>query len=175
MNQPPNSNNGFSSWGLNSQLVNTTPPPHHHHQHKSNNIEIPKYKSFSPASLPLSPPPLSPSSYLSIPPTLSPSILLDSPVLFSSSNVLPSPTTGTFAGLLSEETSNKYSDFSFQSQNKAQFPRLFFFTRNSFNESNIDRIHSQGNKKMAHSIRSTISCLNFQHSNLGPTRTSPAA
>ncbi|KAL0316441.1 UNVERIFIED_CONTAM: putative WRKY transcription factor 33 [Sesamum radiatum] len=118
MNQPPNSNNGFSSWGLNSQLVNTTPPPHHHHQHKSNNIEIPKYKSFSPASLPLSPPPLSPSSYLSIPPTLSPSILLDSPVLFSSSNVLPSPTTGTFAGLLSEETSNKYSDFSFQSQTR---------------------------------------------------------
>ncbi|KAL0333158.1 UNVERIFIED_CONTAM: putative WRKY transcription factor 33 [Sesamum angustifolium] len=119
MNQPPNSNNGFSSWGLNSQLVNTTPPPHHHHhQHKSTNIEIPKYKSFSPASLPLSPPPLSPSSYLSIPPTLSPSILLDSPVLFSSSNVLPSPTTGTFAGLLSEEASNKYSDFSFQSQTR---------------------------------------------------------
>lgn len=64
---------GFS-WGMNSQVVNK-------------NVEIPKYKSFPPSSLPLSPPPLSPSSYLSIPPSLSPSILLDSPVLFSTSNV----------------------------------------------------------------------------------------
>lgn len=61
-------------WGMNSELVNK-------------NIEIPKYKSFPPASLPISPPPVSPSSYLSIPPSLSPSILLDSPVLFSTSNV----------------------------------------------------------------------------------------
>lgn len=62
------------SWGINSELLNK-------------NIEIPKYKSFPPSSLPLSPPPLSPSSYLSIPPSLSPSLLLDSPVLFASSNV----------------------------------------------------------------------------------------
>ncbi|GER37930.1 WRKY DNA-binding protein [Striga asiatica] len=69
-------------------------------------MEIPKYKSFSPA-------PVSPSSYLSIPPTLSPSLLLDSPVRFSSSNVFPSPTTGTFAELSDGE--RKFSDFSFQS------------------------------------------------------------
>lgn len=75
MNQLPN------SWGMNSQHVDTS------NQHKMSN-EIPKYKSFPPASLPISsPPPLSPSSYLSIPPTLSPSVLLDSPLLFSSSNV----------------------------------------------------------------------------------------
>lgn len=54
-----------------------------------NSIEIPKYKSFSPASLPISPSPVSPSSYLSIPPSLSPSVFLDSPVMFSSSNVSP--------------------------------------------------------------------------------------
>ncbi|XP_057801109.1 probable WRKY transcription factor 33 [Salvia miltiorrhiza] len=92
------------SWGMNSDIVNK-------------NIEIPKYKSFPPSSLPLSPPPVSPSSYLSIPPSLSPSILLDSPVLFSSSNVLPSPTTGSFAA---KEEERKYSDFSFQSH--SMFP-----------------------------------------------------
>ncbi|XP_073143585.1 probable WRKY transcription factor 33 [Henckelia pumila] len=78
-------------------------------------IEIPKYKSFPPSSLPVSPPPVSPSSYLSIPPSLSPSVLLDSPVLFSSgANVLPSPTTGAFAAKLDQEDT-KFSDFSFHS------------------------------------------------------------
>ncbi|KAL8504919.1 hypothetical protein ACS0TY_016206 [Phlomoides rotata] len=91
-----------SNWGMNSD--------------SNNNIEIPpKYKSFPPSSLPLSPPPLSPSSYLSILPSLSPSILLDSPVLFSSSNVLPSPTTGSFAGMPpAKEEERRFSDFSFQ-------------------------------------------------------------
>nr|UVI62161.1 WRKY transcription factor [Rehmannia glutinosa] len=84
----------------------------------SQNIEIPKYKSFSPASLPISPSPVSPSSYLSFPPGLSPSILLDSPVLFSSANALPSPTTGNFAGLPSKEEDRRFSDFSFQSQTR---------------------------------------------------------
>ncbi|PIN19692.1 hypothetical protein CDL12_07620 [Handroanthus impetiginosus] len=96
------------NWGLDSELANN--------HHKS--IEIPKYKSFTPSSLPVSPPPVSPSSYLSFPPSLSPSILLDSPVLFSSSNVLPSPTTGSFAGLASKEEERRYSDFSFQSETR---------------------------------------------------------
>lgn len=48
---------------------------------------VPKFKSISPPSLPLSPPPFSPSSYFAIPPGLSPAELLDSPVLLSSSNV----------------------------------------------------------------------------------------
>ncbi|CAI9774778.1 unnamed protein product [Fraxinus pennsylvanica] len=78
-------------------------------------IEIPKYKSFQPNSLPISPLPLSPSSYLAVNSSFSPSVLLDSPVLFSSSNVLPSLTAGTYAGLASEEKGRKYSDFSFQS------------------------------------------------------------
>ncbi|CAI9758865.1 unnamed protein product [Fraxinus pennsylvanica] len=82
-----------------------------------NSIEIPNYKSFSPASLPISPSPVSPSSYLSIPPSLSPSVFLDSPVMFSSSNVLPSPTTGSFTDLLSKDD-RKYSDFTFQAQKR---------------------------------------------------------
>ncbi|XP_047979664.1 probable WRKY transcription factor 33 isoform X2 [Salvia hispanica] len=98
------------SWGMNSDIL-------------SKNIEIPKYKSFPPSSLPLSPPPVSPSSYLSIPPSLSPSILLDSPVLFSSSNVLPSPTTGSFAA---KEEERNYSDFSFQSQTRNSNPSTMF-------------------------------------------------
>ncbi|KAL2500418.1 putative WRKY transcription factor 33 [Forsythia ovata] len=83
-----------------------------------NTIEIPKYKSFPPSSLPISPPPVSPSSYLSIPPSLSPSVFLDSPVLFSSSNALPSPTTGSFASLLPKDEDRKYTDFTFQSQTR---------------------------------------------------------
>ncbi|KAL2479389.1 putative WRKY transcription factor 33 [Abeliophyllum distichum] len=83
-----------------------------------NTIEIPKYKSFPPSSLPISPPPVSPSSYLSIPPSLSPSVFLDSPVLFSTSNALPSPTTGSFASLLPKDEDRKYTDFTFQSQSE---------------------------------------------------------
>ncbi|KAK6125996.1 hypothetical protein DH2020_040304 [Rehmannia glutinosa] len=98
----------------------------------SQNIEIPKYKSFSPASLPISPSPVSPSSYLSFPPGLSPSILLDSPVLFSSANVLPSPTTGNFGGVSSKDGEKKYSDFSFQSQ-----------TRPSISSSSMDPFRSK--------------------------------
>ncbi|XP_051131468.1 probable WRKY transcription factor 33 [Andrographis paniculata] len=104
------SSSSFSWGGINSQALLASS------NHKS--IEIPKYKSFSPASLPVSPPPVSPSSYLSFPPTLSPSVLLDSPVLFSSSNVLPSPTTGSFAGLFAKEDDAKFSDFSFQSHTR---------------------------------------------------------
>ncbi|KAK4365803.1 hypothetical protein RND71_013683 [Anisodus tanguticus] len=91
---------------------------------------VPKFKSLSPPSLPLSPPPFSPSSYFAIPPGLNPAELLDSPVLLSSSNILPSPTTGSFPAqafnwksssnsrhqdVKQEEKNN--SDFSFQPQN----------------------------------------------------------
>ncbi|KAL7095203.1 hypothetical protein ACP275_10G009400 [Erythranthe tilingii] len=87
---------------------------------KNNTTEqlIPKYKSFPPASLPLSPSPLSPSSYLSFPSNLTPSIFLDSPVLFSSSNVLPSPTTGTFSALFSKDEESRIPNFSFPSQTR---------------------------------------------------------
>ncbi|KAK6943416.1 WRKY domain [Dillenia turbinata] len=106
-----------TSWGLSDHSFNRT------------GIEIPKFKSFSPSSLPLSPPPVSPSSYLSIPPGLSPTGFLDSPVLFSTPNIFPSPTTGTFGGQDFNwkgssnnefqhglEDDRNYSDFSFQTQ-----------------------------------------------------------
>ncbi|CAL1400428.1 unnamed protein product [Linum trigynum] len=75
-------------------------------------IEIPKFKSFPPPSLPLSP-----SSYFAFPPGLTPSDLLDSPVLFSSTNLLPSPTTGAFAR---QTTSNWTSDYSGAGNNQQQ-------------------------------------------------------
>ncbi|KAJ4805076.1 WRKY transcription factor [Rhynchospora pubera] len=62
---------------------------------------VPKFKSITPPSLPLSPSPFSPSSFLAIPGGLTPTELLDSPVLLSSSHhshILPSPTTGAFPG-----------------------------------------------------------------------------
>jgi WRKY transcription factor 33 len=59
---------------------------------------VPKFKSISPPSLPLSPSPFSPSSFLAISGGLTPTELLDSPVLLSSSHILPSPTTGAFPG-----------------------------------------------------------------------------
>ncbi|XP_038980855.1 WRKY transcription factor WRKY24-like [Phoenix dactylifera] len=88
----------------------------------------PKFKSITPPSLPISPPPISPSSYFAIPPGLSPTDFLDSPVLLSS-NILQSPTTGTFAtqtfnwrgpavdyqqGIKQENEA--YSEFFFQTQ-----------------------------------------------------------
>ncbi|KAG9151166.1 hypothetical protein Leryth_002732 [Lithospermum erythrorhizon] len=92
---------------------------------------VPKFKSLSPPTLPLSPPPVSPSSYFAIPHGLSPTDFLDSPVLLSGSHLLPSPTTGSFPyssfnwknnassnqnqqGVKNEE--KNYSDFSFQTQ-----------------------------------------------------------
>ncbi|KAJ4970662.1 hypothetical protein NE237_003761 [Protea cynaroides] len=95
---------------------------------------VPKFKSFPPPSLPLSPSPPSPSSYFAIPPGLSPTELLDSPVLLSSSTILPSPTTGTLPtqgfnwknssgsfqqGVKQEERNN--SNFSFHPQTRSIF------------------------------------------------------
>jgi WRKY transcription factor 33 len=98
-----------------------------------NGSGVPKFKSITPPSLPLSPPPVSPSSYFAIPPGLSPAELLDSPVLFSSSDILPSPTTGTFPSQafnwkpnssnnnqqqgIKQEQKN-FSDFSFHTQTR---------------------------------------------------------
>jgi WRKY transcription factor 33 len=92
---------------------------------------VPKFKSITPPSLPISPPAVSPSSYFAIPAGMSPAELLDSPVLLNSCNILPSPTTGTFPSQGFEWKSNSgnnrlnvkqedknYSDFSFRTQNK---------------------------------------------------------
>ncbi|KAK4802896.1 hypothetical protein SAY86_001099 [Trapa natans] len=64
-------------------------------------IELPKFKSIPPPSLPLSPLPISPSAFLSL------SEMLDSPVLFNSNSVL-SPTTGAF----SSEGFNNWTNYS---------------------------------------------------------------
>ncbi|GKV06132.1 hypothetical protein SLEP1_g18059 [Rubroshorea leprosula] len=99
--------NSFT-WGLSDQLTDD-----------KFGIEFPKFRSFAPSSLPISPSPVSPSSYLvTTPPAFSPSIFLDSPAFFSTSNVLPSPTTGAIAAQnnlqdTKREQSN-YIDFSFQ-------------------------------------------------------------
>ncbi|XP_050213722.1 probable WRKY transcription factor 33 [Mercurialis annua] len=115
-NYKDNMDNIISSWGL--------------FDHNNNN-SAPKFKSFSPSSLPLSPPPVSPSSYFAFPAGLSPAEFLDSsPVLFSGSNAVSSPTTGAFAGQTFNWKSNNfsrdnqrgddtcYSDFSFQTHTR---------------------------------------------------------
>ncbi|KAG6640271.1 hypothetical protein CIPAW_10G161600 [Carya illinoinensis] len=114
--------------------------------------EIPKFKSFPPSSLPLSPSPLSPSSYLSFPPAgLSPTDFLSSPLFASNYNLLqnlPSPTTGAFSGqamfqnmtdsgnynqLAGMKEEEKFSsDFSFQPQtNPATTSSSSFFQPSS--------------------------------------------
>nr|WGV38233.1 WRKY [Loropetalum chinense var. rubrum] len=96
-------------------------------------MEMPKFKSLPPPSLPLSPPPVSPSSYLTFPPGLSFADLLDSPAFLSTNNAFPSPTTGAFAGQqafnwrsysndyqqsIKEEEERNSSNFSFQTQTR---------------------------------------------------------
>ncbi|KAJ3676477.1 hypothetical protein LUZ60_003889 [Juncus effusus] len=94
---------------------------------------VPKFKSFSPPSLPLSPSPFSPSSFLTFPSGLSPAELLDSPVLLSSSHIFPSPTTGALPNKafnwrassdnstqLIKQENRASSDFSFESNTKPQ-------------------------------------------------------
>ncbi|KAM7526550.1 hypothetical protein LguiA_016452 [Lonicera macranthoides] len=90
-NNNENSHGLNQEWNLNSER---------------SGIEIPKFKSFPPPSLPISsPPPVSPSSYFSF---------LDSPAFVSPSSIFLSPTTGNFPGQGSKEEERKYSDFSFQ-------------------------------------------------------------
>ncbi|OVA12691.1 DNA-binding WRKY [Macleaya cordata] len=93
-----------------------------------NGSGIPKFKSISPPSLPISP--TSPSSYFAFPHGLNPSDLLDSPVLLSTSYALPSPTTGAlptqafnwmgnsgnYQQDMKQEERNFSTDFSFQPQ-----------------------------------------------------------
>ncbi|XVE76635.1 hypothetical protein DITRI_Ditri12bG0189300 [Diplodiscus trichospermus] len=112
----------ITSWGLSDH------PTENDHKF---GVEIPKFKSLAPSSLPVYPAPVSPSSYLVTPPpsAFSPSDFLDSPVLFSTSSIFPSPTTGAFAGQTLNWTTNSndhqqgnkvensnFFDFSFQPQ-----------------------------------------------------------
>ncbi|XWS55463.1 hypothetical protein CRYUN_Cryun09bG0002200 [Craigia yunnanensis] len=111
----------ITSWGLSRHPTET--------DHKFG-IEIPKFKSLVPSSLPISPTPIS-SSYLATPPAtaFTPTEFLDSPVFFSTSSIFPSPTTGAFTGQTlnwrsnsndsqhgNKVEQNNFFDFSFQPQ-----------------------------------------------------------
>ncbi|KZV33116.1 putative WRKY transcription factor 26 [Dorcoceras hygrometricum] len=140
-------------------------------------IEIPKYKSFPPSSLPVSPPPVSPSSYLSIPPSLSPSVLLDSPVLFSSSNVLPSPTTGAFAAKLDQEET-KFSDFSFHSLTRPSDSASSVFPSSNSTDSFRRQQQEKGTQHEFSTVKSSAlksepsQLHNFNHQEISTIQTS---
>ena len=68
---------GTSELSLNNQYQN----------HNQVGLDVPKFKSVQPPSLPLSPSPVSPSSYLNFSSAFSPSELLNSPLFFPSPNV----------------------------------------------------------------------------------------
>nr|QWQ79438.1 WRKY16 [Juglans sigillata] len=127
--------NNMDSISQDRVLNNNTAVSWGYSDRNGNGSEIPKFRSFPPSLLPLSPLPVSPSSYLAIPPGLSPTDFLSSP-LFSSMNYanLPSPATGAFAGqafhhymsdsanynqqLGMKEKEKFSSDFSFQPETK---------------------------------------------------------
>ncbi|KAA8517484.1 hypothetical protein F0562_017777 [Nyssa sinensis] len=118
------------SWGLSDLITDR------------NGIEIPKFKSLTPPSLPTSPLPVSPSSYFDIPPGL-----LDSPAMLSS-NIFPSPTTGTFAGLAFREEDKNYPEFSLQPQTRPPTSSSSMFQSSASmisSEESFKRKHDGGN------------------------------
>ncbi|RDY02486.1 putative WRKY transcription factor 33 [Mucuna pruriens] len=97
--------------------------------HHQNELDVPKFKSAQPPSLPLSPSPISPSSYLSFSSAFSPSEFLSSPLFLPSPNIFASPTTEALVSQSfnwrngsgqeqqrDKEDEKNYSDFSFQTQ-----------------------------------------------------------
>ena len=60
---------------------------HNHHHHHQVGLDVPKFKSAQPPSLPLSPSPPSPSSFLAFSSAFSPSEFLNSSLFFPSPNV----------------------------------------------------------------------------------------
>ncbi|XP_027352741.1 probable WRKY transcription factor 33 isoform X2 [Abrus precatorius] len=92
-------------------------------------LDVPKFKSVQPPSLPVSPSPISPSSYLAFSSGFSPSEFLNSPLFLPSPSILASPTTEAFAGQTfnwrnssgeeqqpDKEDEKNFTDFSFQTQ-----------------------------------------------------------
>ncbi|TKY65744.1 WRKY transcription factor 33 [Spatholobus suberectus] len=92
-------------------------------------LDVPKFKSAQPPSLPLSPSPISPSSYLAFSSAFSPSEFLNSPLFLTSPNIFASPTTEALVSQSfnwrnssgeeqqrDKEHEKNYSDFSFQTQ-----------------------------------------------------------
>jgi hypothetical protein len=121
------------TWGLsntNSTNKNTNTD--------NGDVLLPKFKSFSPPSLPMSSSSIvSPSSYFSIPPGLSPAQLLDSPFLFSNANILPSPTTESFVGMGQSSTNSWKTSYS-QQQNNNKIEETAERNNNNINSSFFD-------------------------------------
>ncbi|XP_020234990.1 probable WRKY transcription factor 33 isoform X2 [Cajanus cajan] len=97
--------------------------------HDQVGLDVPKFKSVQPPSLPISPSPISPSSYLPFSTAFSPSEFFNSPMFLPSPNIFASPTTEALVGQSfnwrngsgEEQQRDKgdeknYSDFSFQPQ-----------------------------------------------------------
>ncbi|XWS60018.1 hypothetical protein CRYUN_Cryun08bG0172300 [Craigia yunnanensis] len=106
----------ITSWGLSDHPTET--------DHKFG-IEIQKFKSLAPSSLPIFPTTVSP-PYLATPPaSFSPTDFLDSSVLFSTSSIFPSPTTGAFSGQTLNWRSNSNDN---QQGNKGEHNNFFDFS-----------------------------------------------
>ncbi|CAL0304401.1 unnamed protein product [Lupinus luteus] len=108
-------------------------------------LDVPKFKSFSPPSLPFTPSPISPSSFLAFSSSFSPTHeFLNSPNLFlNSPNIFASPTSDAFSdqsfnwrnsyGEDQQQQHNKeeeksYPDFTFQTQTNPEPPSQFSST-----------------------------------------------
>ncbi|XP_026392855.1 WRKY transcription factor SUSIBA2-like isoform X1 [Papaver somniferum] len=102
----------------------------------SNNTSAARYKSMSPAMLPISRSPC-----LTIPPGLSPTSLLDSPVFLSNMKAEPSPTTGTF--------------FKHHIMHDSAFSDTFPVPRNTSNNSTFDE-RSFGDFEFKPHVRSSL-------------------
>ncbi|XP_047152129.1 probable WRKY transcription factor 33 isoform X1 [Vigna umbellata] len=99
-------------------------------KHHQLGLDVPKFKSAQPPSLPLSPSPPSPSSYLPFSSAFSPSEFFNSSLFLPSPNIFASPTTEALAAQTfnwrngsgeeeqqrDKEDEKNYSDFSFQTQ-----------------------------------------------------------
>ncbi|KAB1224511.1 putative WRKY transcription factor 33 [Morella rubra] len=148
------------------------------------NVEIPKFKSVQPPSLPLSPPPLSPSSYWAIPSGLSPTDqFLSSPLFSSSFSNLASPTTGAFAGQavpwmsgsghdsqLEMKAEEKFSsDFTFQPQTKPATMSSSIFQSSSTVEEHLKRQEDTWNFTKPSNIQADLSSKVEVKSEFAPT------
>ncbi|KAJ3669059.1 hypothetical protein LUZ60_011009 [Juncus effusus] len=97
-------------------------------------FSVPKFKSQTLPSLPISPPPVSPSSFFAMTPLPNQPDFLDSPA-FLTSSIFPSPTTGTLPSrafdwreelqTVKTEEQVSYPDFSFQTQPTNQTTQSF--------------------------------------------------
>ncbi|KAK7339989.1 hypothetical protein VNO77_20680 [Canavalia gladiata] len=124
-----NNNNNSNSNMTMDDLNNKWGTSQLNHHQVGGELDVPKFKSVQPPSLPLSPSPISPSSYLAFPSGFSPREFLNSPLFLPSPNTFASPTTTeAFAGQTfnwmnssdeqkhDKEDEKNHSDFSFQTQ-----------------------------------------------------------